>query len=262
MVVATSGRAQGPRGAAVPAPGRAIVAQLQAQRGSQVGAVGYGLDAKGVAGLVDLYLPDPDTMVAHPYASPLLAPELSALPPAHVMSAERDPLRDDGQRYAGRLRDAGVPATFSRRKDISTDLPRHQRSWSRHGRGALRHSTAARGARVGCVHMGRQRLREARDRLLELREFYGRAVAEFSWPEVSENFNFAHPPLVQLLCSRERRGSAGDGARRSSPVMLIESPHPGAVVTLAVGGCRSGWLVGRRRSRRGGRAVGRTRRRG
>ncbi|HEY8307325.1 MAG TPA: alpha/beta hydrolase fold domain-containing protein, partial [Lapillicoccus sp.] len=43
----------------------------------------------------------------------LLAPDLSGLPPAYVMSAEYDMLRDDGERYVERLREAGVPATFS-----------------------------------------------------------------------------------------------------------------------------------------------------
>ncbi len=55
-----------------------------------------------------VYFPDPATRI-HPYASPLLASSLTGLPPAIVLTAERDVLRHDGVRYAARLREAGVP---------------------------------------------------------------------------------------------------------------------------------------------------------
>ena len=54
-----------------------------------------------------VYFPD-EASRSHPYASPVLAPDLSGLPPAVVLTGERDTLRRDGDLYAERLREAGV----------------------------------------------------------------------------------------------------------------------------------------------------------
>lgn len=58
------------------------------------------------------YLAHPQDAL-NPYASPLLAPDLSGLPPALVMAAQYDILSDDGVLYAQRLQGAGVPTRLS-----------------------------------------------------------------------------------------------------------------------------------------------------
>jgi acetyl esterase len=61
----------------------------------------------------DHYLASPDDGL-NPLASPLRASSLEGLPPALVITAEFDPLRDQAEQYAARLADSGVPVTLSR----------------------------------------------------------------------------------------------------------------------------------------------------
>lgn len=70
-------------------------------------AESYWLTADTMRWFWDNYLPDPSAG-ANPYVSPLRA-DLSGLPPALILLAEHDPLRDEGDRYAEKLVQANVP---------------------------------------------------------------------------------------------------------------------------------------------------------
>jgi acetyl esterase len=61
---------------------------------------------------VDFYI-GPDVDPAHPLVSPLHA-DLNDLPPALIMTAECDPLRDEGEAFGRKLQAAGVPTTVHR----------------------------------------------------------------------------------------------------------------------------------------------------
>jgi len=76
-------------------------------------AEGYLLTSRHMRWFAEQYLPDL-TDGEHPYASPLRAPDLTGLPPCLVLTGEHDPLRTEGEAYAARLAEAGVPVTRHR----------------------------------------------------------------------------------------------------------------------------------------------------
>ncbi len=81
-------------------------------------AEGYGLTRKTMEWFWDHYLTGPPE-ADNPYASPLRARDLSGLPPAYALTAEYDPLRDEGERYGERLRKAGIPVEITRRPGMN-----------------------------------------------------------------------------------------------------------------------------------------------
>lgn len=76
-------------------------------------ADGYGLTQKDMLWFTNHYLNNEDEQ-RNPLVSPLLAPNLDGLPPALIITAEYDPLRDEAELYAQCLKDAGVPVTMTR----------------------------------------------------------------------------------------------------------------------------------------------------
>ncbi|MDY7104699.1 MAG: alpha/beta hydrolase [Actinomycetota bacterium] len=78
-------------------------------------ASGYFLTKADMEWFFDHYAPErPDDW----RLSPLAAPDLAGLPPALVLTAEFDPLRDEGEAYARRLADAGVPVELVRKDGL------------------------------------------------------------------------------------------------------------------------------------------------
>jgi len=101
-------------------------------------ASGYYLSRDAMKWFWDQYTTDP-AQRAEVTASPLraTAEQLAGLPPALVITGEADVLRDEGEAYANKLRDAGVPVTAVRFQGIIHDFVMLH---------ALAHTHAAEGA--------------------------------------------------------------------------------------------------------------------
>lgn len=84
-------------------------------RSTDLFSTGYFLTEANMEWYKDHYLP-PGVDRSDPRASPLLADDHSGLPPAYIAVAGFDPLRDEGEAYAAKLRAAGVPVTLRRHR--------------------------------------------------------------------------------------------------------------------------------------------------
>lgn len=79
-----------------------------------------------------------DTDGSHPLASPVLTKDLTRLPTARILTAEYDILRDEGERYAEALREAGVPVELKRYEGVIHGFV-HFSGFIDQGRVALEH---------------------------------------------------------------------------------------------------------------------------
>ena len=78
---------------------------------------GFFLTDENMTWFLDHYAPEGIDRT-DPRMSPLLTEDLTGLPPAYISTAGFDPLRDEGETYAERLAEAGVPVALSRHADL------------------------------------------------------------------------------------------------------------------------------------------------
>jgi acetyl esterase/lipase len=79
---------------------------------------GFGLEVEGIEWFNSQWVPD-RSLLTDPRVSPLFVSDLSGLPAAIVITCEHDPLRDQGEAYAERLKEAGVPVTARREPGLT-----------------------------------------------------------------------------------------------------------------------------------------------
>lgn len=78
----------------------------------------YNLTKENTEKFISLYAPRPEERKSN-YASPLLSMNFKGLPDTLIITAEFDPLRDEGEDYGNRLRNAGVNAVSTRYKGVT-----------------------------------------------------------------------------------------------------------------------------------------------
>ncbi|HEU5474866.1 MAG TPA: alpha/beta hydrolase [Actinophytocola sp.] len=86
-------------------------------RSQDLFADGFFLTDEDIQWFNGNYFPDRE-MERDPLGSPLLADDLRGMPPTYLSTAGFDPLRDEGEAYAAKLREAGVPVVAHRIGDL------------------------------------------------------------------------------------------------------------------------------------------------
>ncbi|MTE17442.1 alpha/beta hydrolase [Nocardia aurantiaca] len=87
-------------------------------------AKGYGLET-GILKAFNAFYLDSGADPADPLVSPIKRADLTGLPPALIVTAEYDPMRDEGELYGKRLAEAGVDATVSRYEGAGHGFVQH-----------------------------------------------------------------------------------------------------------------------------------------
>jgi acetyl esterase len=87
------------------------------RRSRDLFADGFFLTDHDMTWFVDHYLPDTSTRT-DPRVAVLLAEDLRGLPPTYLATAGFDPLRDEGNAFADRLREAGIPVVKRQHDDL------------------------------------------------------------------------------------------------------------------------------------------------
>ncbi|TDC81337.1 alpha/beta hydrolase [Actinomadura sp. 7K507] len=114
------------------------------RRSRELFAEGFYLTDGDMTWFIDHYCPQDRR--AETTASPLLAEDLGGFPPTYLVTAGFDPLRDEGEAFAERLADAGVPVALRRQEDL---IHGFANMWSLGGRFQEALSEAAGALRTG-----------------------------------------------------------------------------------------------------------------
>jgi len=111
------------------------------QRSRELFSVGFKLTGADIVECERAYLPDP-SRATDPLASVLRAPSLAGLAPGYVATAGFDPLRDEGEEYAARMRSEGVRVALRRHPGLIHTFA-HMTAFSRSARAAMLEAAGA-----------------------------------------------------------------------------------------------------------------------